>query len=606
MLLRYNIKNTNKERNIIDVSDIEIYNNTDEYYCIKITTHNNHNLNIGDIILLNRIILKSYSYEETLRKLQNNESKVVLLLWDDIDYEKDINGNDIEINYDKGYYWLKEGKVTKISNAELDFIFGIYNSNNDNFKIINENFTKNTFSFKYFKYNNIYIEDIFNGDNVKGIRFRGNLGNIYNKGDVFPIIKRKYYYTLYKQQDGNDNYPEVEEDINGVSSYLGYDRIISNGNVYEWTYNVEKKIDCTYVSTNYFICSYSENISINDIFEVRDNRFIDNLGNLYNDITYYEYRESIYFNIPISNNIGYGLNSDDIIKNFFNERKKECLPNIIDYEKRCFTPYKKNENGYLENIKFNVFLRDRTGCENWNTNDSMGWNQYKINENGKFKLNDVITEGDLIGVLGFTDDDVFYQKKKITKSFLRLSFYDNNNPLNQMLLYYSTIFLDSNDLYGKYIENIDKKIKNKTLSLVNEVNLNNPLTLSFNLYDKYNRNKSSEGYYLHLFPDILNDNSERIIYMKAEFNHAGYGKTIPLIYPNNGKNVWNFGDVNFPESLITENNNNLSELYRQMYIPITIKYSNKIDDYIYYFNLGGENDNNITLNLYEPKLNPIV
>ena len=47
-----------------------------------------------------------------------------------------------------------------------------------------------------------------------------------------------------------------------------------------------------------------------------------------------------------------------------------------------------------------------------------------------------ITEDLVRDTLGFTDEDVYYQKKKISKSFIRLSFYNNKNPLDQMLLFY--------------------------------------------------------------------------------------------------------------------------------------------------------------------------
>ena len=54
--------------------------------------------------------------------------------------------------------------------------------------------------------------------------------------------------------------------------------------------------------------------------------------------------------------------------------------------------------------------------------------------------------------------------------------------------------------------------------------------------NKWLSNRTSEGFYLYLFPDGLFDengdaNTGRTIYMKAEFNHAGYGRTIPMMAP---------------------------------------------------------------------------
>jgi hypothetical protein len=93
--------------------------------------------------------------------------------------------------------------------------------------------------------------------------------------------------------------------------------------------------------------------------------------------------------------------------------------------------------------------------------------------------------------------------------------------------------------------------------------------------------------------------------MKVEFNHAGYGQTVPLIYPNNGFTAINFGN-NFPKSLMDANNGDLKEFYRQLYIPITIKYDTDSNDYKYLFNICEGNTDEITINLYEPKINSLT
>jgi hypothetical protein len=95
--------------------------------------------------------------------------------------------------------------------------------------------------------------------------------------------------------------------------------------------------------------------------------------------------------------------------------------------------------------------------------------------------------------------------------------------------------------------------------------------------------------------------------MKVEFNHAGYGKTIPLILPNKNNKCLTFLDNNFPKSLVDVGNVDLSEFYRQLYIPITIKYNSDTNEFIYYFNNVNKYENNeIILNLFEPKINPLT
>jgi hypothetical protein len=178
-----------------------------------------------------------------------------------------------------------------------------------------------------------------------------------------------------------------------------------------------------------------------------------------------------------------------------------------------------------------------------------------------------------------------------------------------MLLFYSTIFLDSGELYTKYIYNLNDTRRDSSIPITAQSNFgSNNLTLTFSVTDRYNRNKSSEGFYLYLFPDGLQNNTRRTIYMKAEFNHAGNGKTVPLISPHDLLPL-TFKNKNFPSSLLTDDGD-LSELYRQMFIPLTIEYDATKNEYMYYFNFNIATYNNdsqeIIMGLYEPKINPLV
>ena len=319
--------------------------------------------------------------------------------------------------------------------------------------------------------------------------------------------------------------------------------------------------------------------------------------------------------MPISSTNLTELNHELNTKIYFDEIKNELIPDIKDYEKKYFIPLYKDRKGdlkYISKMNFNIFLRSREkNDESWNTNDTQGWNQYIMVSRGNFSLKDSgkyeTENGDLLGYLGFNDEDIRYRKKKVDKSFLRLSFYNTPNPTTQMLLFYSTIFLDSGELYTKYIKNINDENRETEKPIVyqNKFKENN-LTLSFSVTDRYDITKSSEGFYLYLFPDGLENNKTRKLYMKAEFNHAGNGKTVPLIFPNNKKQPLKFNDGDFPKSLLTEDGD-LTELYRQLYIPLTIEYSEERNEYFYYFDLTefNEDKQEITFGLYEPKINPI-
>lgn len=524
--------------------------------------------------------------------------------------EQTIQEDGVEKTYPSGYYYLSNNEVVRVTD-NLPLILRTYELYSDNLIIRANDFNEKSFTFFYNKYKSYHIREIVDLSTSNLIILDEELPINSKKDNFIGVRKKTYCYVFEMDADSDDNTEEVDFNPQGHTDYLGYDNVKFWGKIYTWKATVAE-IKCTVLDRKLLKCYYSDGKFFNnDIIEIEDNFLIDVDNTLKNGIHFYESLESINISLPIASNNNTNLNDDDIIKNYFDERKKELVPDIIDYEKRCFTPYGySTNNNYIpvDKIRFNLYFRDRTGSENWSTNDGMGWFQKKINDNGEFETVKNYTSGDLLGMLNFTDDDVYFQKKKLSKTFIRLSFYNSTDPLTQMLLFYSTVFLDTGDLYSKYVRNVEKKINGSIVSLVNDNTLKDDnLTVSFTVYDRYNKEKSSEGYYLYLFPDGLGDDG-KIIYMKVEFNHAGYGRTIPLIQPRqNGKSM-HFSDRNFPTSLLDEDNGDLKKFYDYLYIPVLVKYDSKINDYIYSFivkDAYNKEDNAIVLNLFEPKINAL-
>lgn len=253
------------------------------------------------------------------------------------------------------------------------------------------------------------------------------------------------------------------------------------------------------------------------------------------------------------------------------------------------------------------------GFDNPNIGESKDYNiddeEYKKLRDERVKLTEY--QSDLLSYLGFTNDDVKYQKSKLKKSFLRISFYDSDNIANQNLLHTATIFLDSGDLFAKYIKNIETEDEYKTTETVtaqenpkisfkagsiltsseykklNDANrkkcvVNGELLAvvggsstdedKYTVYDKagmaINREpmrkralkdsdfgdnidelerlrmssqivvtdknsskRSSEGFYFYTYKTNDNGVYPSDIYMRVEFNHAGYGRVIPFMMP---------------------------------------------------------------------------
>lgn len=296
----------------------------------------------------------------------------------------------------------------------------------------------------------------------------------------------------------------------------------------------------------------------------------------------------------------------------------------------------ENEEDYDSDVL--EAMRAHSFEDTWHFNDEMStWNGNGLDRsfpNGGEKTRaqlyldeDFVNSSNLIGYLGFTDDDIYNQKNRVKQSFIRLSFYDGDNPLTQNLLCYSTIFLDSGDLFGKYIKRktwLEEKVAEESGGFDEYNSLIDPIvwsptantdpcsavTCQMIVNDEYDMTRSGEGFNLYLFrEDAPIENEVQNIYMKVEFNHAGIGRTVPLIFWRKSEDE---ETANEPVKLTISN-------YREnLYIPIAITLSDR--GYVYSFpdtvqvtddpktrrnGIVWENER-IVLNLFEPMIEPEV
>lgn len=312
------------------------------------------------------------------------------------------------------------------------------------------------------------------------------------------------------------------------------------------------------------------------------------------------------------------LQKESLEKKFFLEKNK-----VIDYEKQIFYPvFNDSENASKDmlSITYDIYLRQRLGIAKPITTSEEQMAEYEenrkkwvINEDGYWNVPTDTTAityngGDLVGYAGFDDDDVYYQKKKVGMSFLRLSLYNTKDRLTQSLLGYSTIFLNTTELYKKYVQK-----KNKAENVEDEYmvfNSNEPkLGLSFSCANKYKTEEASEGFYLYLFPSLLTsqpwakisgiDSDYKEIYMKVEFNNAKYGKKVPLIAPNGQpKNDYISYKNNDPDLTYVD----MNSLFSDMYLRIGIKYDDNSKRYVWRF-MDYEQIPELKINLFEPRIN---
>lgn len=305
-------------------------------------------------------------------------------------------------------------------------------------------------------------------------------------------------------------------------------------------------------------------------------------------------------NVPIGQDFGVTLNQEEAISQFIEEKAYGTINSIVDYEKQQFVPV---YDGFdLVKIAYKIHLRDRgTNFEDenyeWKTNDNLGWyNSTDIYSN---------TSGDSVYFMGFDNDDIYYQKKKVTETFLRVSIYNTPDRRTQKLLYTAKIYINAANLYGEYIENLTSSATTRFLGETVSIS-GNPLSTietQFVCTYKYDYNEPTEGFYFHLFPSNLDEGFEGEVYMKCELNNAKYGMSIPLVLFENG----------FMDGYLTDSGGtwsvNMGALYDDLYIPIEIRRNNEKDRYEWEF-IGDvdwdEEKNTITLNLFEPRVNGVT
>jgi len=312
-----------------------------------------------------------------------------------------------------------------------------------------------------------------------------------------------------------------------------------------------------------------------------------------------------------------------------------AIPDVIDMEKFKYSPVIMKRDGYelAKSITIDMHFRRRSSVKEnesavasngsyptyengWFINEESGntvwWNgmgttdeygnytncddySFDASEFADFYENSGKTS-DLLGYLGFTDDDVYYRKSKLAMSFVRLSFYTSTDPIEQKLLYYSTSFLDATALFGKYMKQsmlkYDKygEFENTPIVFYPDNSVSARVDCQIHIENEFNNLASSEGFNLYLFADDadLKDSGKdyRTIYMKVEFNHAGNGKTIPMI-------MW-------PKERTSFRKLTVDTFLNDLYIPVRIKY---IDNrFVYSFPTAEDDDGNIRLVLFEPKL----
>ena len=409
--------------------------------------------------------------------------------------------------------------------------------------------------------------------------------------------------------------------------------------------------------------------------------------NLFEHLILYVDTAHIHIPIKLDMEVANNIRQDDIVeRDFYEAEKKKAINDIVDMEKDVYIP-KYMTSSYsgmntefepVTQIEVNLHFRTRN-MDNWKVYD--GYNDVSTSgvsdnwfvtdyfpykqlmedaDEGEINARILQNTSDLMGLLYFTNDDIYYQRDKVGKSFLRFSYYDSTDPQTQSLLATSCVFVDEHKLYKAFIDNSRSRVYNygaivappEDTSGASEVKVS-VMTEFIGKYDKerrtydvddidmamlsadtrrissrliinnkYETDTSSEGFYLYIFKEYSENLHPKPIYMKVEFNHAGVGRTIPFIIPMHWKTeeeYYHNNNVNImsPDhalQLADEDDLNelrygypLSQVYAQTYIPLYAVYDFENKQYAYVFDERyvtppRDNDGKIVLNLFELKI----
>lgn len=550
---------------------------------IKINFSENHSLKDGDIILFTRTNSKgdiSYFDDERIVTVVDNDS--VLIDWDNEYYIYPTSYDIIE-----NYPILSGEGIEKATESQCNLM---------------------VFHFDYSSHDIIFGYDDFV---IKGEITIDEEGNVIRNDKVCDnseIYSYKGVFLYDLSQSGVSNIINYQQNVevlyNGLSyplencfvsyTYDSYGNVIDDKRTLYWIYDENSAFIKEIITNNFESLSFiTENLRF---FNVND-RFTP----LKRNSKLFKVDNSIHIPLMFNEQFEGNMNQHEfLMEKLVQDKIDEKMPKSVDMEKQVFEPI-FSCSGVTKNplsINFGLNFKERI-LEN--VDIVGGWSENNVNDKWRFGneiTGDKKPSADNLGFLGFTDDDVYYRKNSLRKSFLRLSFYDTQSRANQSLLYYSTIFFDENKMYANYISDLYNPSFKDSNGII--CNSGTTVTASLSTYNKYNFSSCSEGFYLHLYPNLCKyrGGEDMKIYMKAEFNHAKFGYTIPLMLWNGSKTC---------KYLPKNGSNNETETYekvlKDLYSEITIKYdsaNNRFTWSVPYTNC--DENNNLFLTLVEPMI----
>lgn len=200
-------------------------------------------------------------------------------------------------------------------------------------------------------------------------------------------------------------------------------------------------------------------------------------------------------NLPIEMTFQTVDQAETIERQFVDVEKENAINPIIDYEKTRFIARDTNLNVPARSVVYNCYLWDSSNA------NPLLHNYFN------FPPTNAPT---YYGNIGFLDDDLKFRKNNLTKSFLRLDFYDSPIVTDQNLV--SVIIIQPDIRLSDILPN------SNVLPAMNKA-------VSFPLENPLNNNENfGEGFFIYHYKDEVDIAAPKDLYMRASFNNAKTGK----------------------------------------------------------------------------------
>lgn len=295
--------------------------------------------------------------------------------------------------------------------------------------------------------------------------------------------------------------------------------------------------------------------------------------------------------IPLFRTLDENLHQEESINtNFLDTEIENNINQILNWDKARFSPYlasgctyyynggslayNSTTNQLLDRVEFRLnFLNSIGSYYSTSFTDSL----LNIDFNGTSYTN-----------IGFVEDDYFYSRNNLKKSFLRLSFYDSDNVFKQNLLFDSIIYPNI-----KYQSDVSLyQIPVRMIAI-------DPIKIASYNFTNTHLSSNSEGFFIYDYYsdiEITGSTIPKEIFMKAEFNNAKTGKK--TVFMNNSNTI-NIGELTnntnfFTKFILAKTLVNGANEY--IYYADTSYSSNVI--YTKYHNTG-LNEDILAINLYQ-------